>query len=216
MEKPECRLAYLVMLYHSVEKGLSLPDFRPGFGKDKIRLLFPNCRGTSSPIRSTLLWYQLWLRLISTLKRWNQMIQIARDSPAPSKGFRKDCESAGVKFPWWHVAVLRSKRRWLWMGRLHNICPAAPQCPSVSSPQISTDLVVSAVEVAQSAPSVCNRQSGRVHAFFDGSIQQVMPVSGEPWLWAPGSTRFDCGLGFFRPSSPVGERDPCWIDGGTL
>ena len=37
------------MLYHSIEKGLALPHFRPGFGKDKVRMLLAELRCPVSP-----------------------------------------------------------------------------------------------------------------------------------------------------------------------
>jgi hypothetical protein len=38
-DQPAQLLAYIWMLAHSIEKGLSLPSPRPGFGKEKLEML---------------------------------------------------------------------------------------------------------------------------------------------------------------------------------
>ena len=83
--------------------------------------------------------------------------------------------------------------------------------------EVSNDVIEHAVRVAQTAPSVCNRQSNRVHVCKrQDRIKEILSCQ-------QGNRGFghQVPLVFIVTSSlshflSIGERNQCWIDGGLF
>lgn len=159
--RDECSdMATLMINSHVLEKGITMPDRRPGFGYDRVRLIISQCN------QFIRLYGEQSIEIQSTLKDLEQYLELHK-----KQGFElpmdiaegivdllkfkridtKDCfESTPDVFfeeknDFFDFAHSRHTMRWY------------------SDEPIPDDTIRKAVELAMTAPSACNRQSVRVH-----------------------------------------------------
>jgi nitroreductase len=90
-------------------------------------------------------------------------------------------------------------------------------CRQFSAEPVTPTEIELAVVVAQKAPAVCNRQSGRVRAFTrPEDIQRVLDLQGGARGFAEGVRALFCISVDLRNFHGVGERYQGWIDGGLF
>jgi nitroreductase len=206
---------------HVLERGLALPAARPWFGRTEIAQMGASVRAYfeagGSPhapelraARGALKAYSDWHRgakgcwtghvvhaLITELA--GHGVELSGDQPAGVAEVGRDDVVAHSRGPFEEFA---SSRRSV---RIYGEGP------------VSREAALAAVRLGQSAPSVCNRQSGRVHLFLTKEkVAQVLSCH--------------IGSGGFREHVPavavvtsdlrtfygVRERYQSWIDGGLL
>lgn len=214
---PEQMRYFLRMRYHTFEKGLAMPDPRPGFGQQKLAALLRVLDRYESQfgydelvgiVVNVLTEYQAFnaghrivledldARLAAYRARYPQIAEVERGGTiAVTRG---DIEKyADLDFE----AFARCR---------YSIRNYAPD-------PVGHDLIESAVRVAQKSPSVCNRQAPRVHVFtekekvdfvlsyqlghrgFGHTIPCVMVITSDL-------------QSYYKP----GERFQAWIDGGLF
>lgn len=203
--------AHILMDTHRIEKGMALPTPRPGFGQDVLARLFTAIRqyeiGGSADFATE------WSR--GVMRRYCEF-NAALDCPTTEvdaflKGYAVPetvgglielrpagkCANAGAAFE--QIAMSR-----------HSVRQFA-QTP------VDTMLIDKAVKIASKTPSVCNRQSGRLH-------HVIHPEKKRTALEIQGGNR---GFGddipelFIVTSDMVNfltsaERYQSWIDGGLF
>ncbi|WP_404308821.1 nitroreductase family protein [Neorhodopirellula lusitana] len=164
----------IVLLAHTVEKGLSLLETRPSFGVQKITTLLEMCEHydwnrSLFPIEMTygaLKEYSEYhqeknIELGQFGTRISKFLERAKDEGIEPKG--------GTASPDFSVDRLNSSEflssRW--------------SCRNFEQSTVPAEDVQKIVKCAQSAPSQCNRQSVRVHAFQSKQqIQALLRLQG--------------------------------------
>ncbi|MEJ6002092.1 nitroreductase family protein [Paucibacter soli] len=210
--------AHILKSYHRVEKGLALPQPRPGFGSDAIELLcddlgawlerYPSDWSTHAAL-DTLDAYLAFNRdhghAMQTLAGRVQRLR-ALAGQGPEQGAeggllarRREEVWAAARLPF--DAFLRSR---------HSV-------RQFDARPLEADLIEQAVAMARFAPSVCNRSSGRVYWVSDAARAQALLAHQN------GNRGFGDQAGALlivtaRQSTfhTVGERYQAWIDGGLF
>lgn len=207
------RAAQITKLYHMIEKGLALPDPRPGFGAWAIS-------GLGIQVRRSI-----------DAGGHGQEVQLAVDALA---GYAEFNERAGVASSPAVVATIEHAARHNILPRVAPVKPVMPPDPAQGNELI--DLIVSrhsvrqfsdapvpdevlhnATRAAQAAPCVCNRQASRVYFVRDPKLKQAL-------LACQNGNR---GFGDITPVVAVvttnldhfleaPERYQPWIDGGLF
>jgi nitroreductase len=153
----------IILLAHTVEKGLSQPSPRPGFGKPKIRRLLNLLNGSSwnglayfaaAKAYGALLEYSSWndrngydIEDIRSLLN-SFFLRCKNEGLCPNGGTKTlDLHSAT------HPITAKDLLSQRFSGRIY------------SSRVVDDDMLHSIFLLAQRAPSQCNRQSVRVHCF---------------------------------------------------
>ena len=203
----------IIIEAHTIEKGLSLPNPKPLFGKDKVRFVmtalsrydlqhspipahmslgaldayvnFHAKAGTTDPLLDEISGY---------LKTWEARL------PRPWKGGTRDYSFLGQ--PLNNLQQLMASR-----SSIRTLRPAA----------LPPERIAEAISLAQLAPSQCNRQSSRVHAYQDRQrIQELLALQG-------GSRGFADSVGnLFVVSSDIcawggpGQRNQAYVDGALF
>lgn len=157
----------LIVLYHPIEKGLCMPEFRPGFGKDKIIDLIKLCNSyvakygnadfVMKHISSVLLEYQ----------RFHKDMGYSLD-----KDLEQMLESFFLLFDDVEVCNQLTYSREQFYSKMNlSFIEFAHSRHSVRNYDLtrSIDLNVlkKSVREAMSAPSTCNRQSVKIHIVKD-------------------------------------------------
>lgn len=203
----------IIIEAHTIEKGLSLPDPKLLFGKDKIRFVmaalsrydlqhspvpahmslgaldayvnFHARAGKSDPLLDEIAGY---------LKTWEAKL------PKPWKGGTRDCSFDGQP-----------------PGNLQHLLASRSSIRTLRQTPLDPEQILQAIALAQLAPSQCNRQSSRVHAYQDPArIQELLALQG-------GSRGFADSVGnLFVVSSEIcawggpGQRNQAYVDGSLF
>lgn len=158
--------AYITWLYHVIEKGLSMPNMRLGFGKDKIlelskrieeyKIKYSDASNTVKDAVSVLLEYERIHNenkyeldndikfVISNVKKEYPYIKPIYQKEMTKEEFFKDIDKGFIDF---------SNSR-------HCI-------RDYSEDKVDINDVKDAIDIARNAPSACNRQPARVHVIRD-------------------------------------------------
>ena len=201
----------LYKAYHGIEKGLSLPEPRPGFGRSKIENImralqrdlrrFPDL--APEPALAALGAYSAFNARHGiadpTLDSWLQERGTGRTA-LPESGGVDEVDAADIR-----AAGAQADRAFFWSR--HSI-------RHFTGDPVSFSVIEKAVDMARKTPSVCNRQGPRVHAF----------VRAERALkWQPGNAGFGHVAGAalvvtsdLQAFSGPGERNQPFVDGGMF
>lgn len=156
--------AYLTKQYHIIEKGLALPKPRANFGKVKILRLIKIAKDYIAIYGESALSDSIMESLNSYLNKNESLIRVdpsfyetitdfvdsdKRDSTGGVIHVRKDTIQKATDIDYLQFVKTRSSVR------------------NYSAEPVSVDEIRKAVDIARNAPSVCNRQSWRLHYYSD-------------------------------------------------
>jgi nitroreductase len=203
----------IIIEAHTIEKGLSLSDPKLLFGKDKIRFVMAalsryDIRHSPVPAHMSLGALDAYVNfharagmtdplldeIAGYLKTWEARL------PRPWKGGTRDYSFNG------HPP-----------GTLQHLMASRSSIRTLRPTPLSPDQILEAIAIAQLAPSQCNRQSSRVHAYQDpGRIKELLALQG-------GSRGFAESVGnLFVVSSDIcawggpGQRNQAYVDGALF
>ena len=214
------RAARSTLFYHQVEKGLSLARPRPGFGMQIIpRLLddvdaYIGTYGITAPAPTAIAALHSYVDFSNRVGHdatyvSNRLAQIEqRHSIATTT---RDCWVGGIR----HLS--RSALQKLRKNSFAELFESRFSIRNFAGGLVPIDDIRRAVGLAQKTPSVCNRQSWRVHAFANtASKEKLLSIQGGNRGFAEQVSTVlvvTAELGCFVE---VGERYQAWIDGGMF
>lgn len=199
--------------YHNLEKGLSLPKPRPGFGADNVSKLL-------GLLDQHIAWFgaddvvQVAARVLQAYRTFNQ-----RAGASTRNDSAIDALLARVALPDALVAgtqaLVASEREAARVGLDFFL---SRHTVRVFEPRVLTAAELEfAVQAAQKAPGVCNRQSGRVRFISEPSrIQSTLAIQGGARGFADNVPNLFCITARVANFNGVGERYQAWIDGGLF
>lgn len=169
-QEREQKNAAVIMAYHIVEKGLTMPERRLGFGHDVILNLISLLRSyaETEDVREPAFQHAL-----SVLKTY-QTLHRAEGFPL-KPDLQRELDSLLANYPDTQEAEQLEMTREQYFADISAPFPVFAEsrhsvrhlCGTVSLEQIER-----AVSVARSAPSACNRQHTRVHCICDKQTQR--------------------------------------------
>lgn len=198
---------------HTIEKGLSLQQPRLLFGKDKVRFVMAalsryDIGHSPVPAHMSLGALEAYLNfharagasdplldeITGYLKAWEARL------PKPWKGGTRDYSFNGQP-----------------PGDLQHLIASRSSIRTLRATPLDPERIVEAIALAQQAPSQCNRQATRVHAYQDPArIQELLALQG-------GSRGFAESVGnLFVVSSEIcawggpGQRNQAYVDGALF
>ncbi len=210
--------ALIVIDYHRVEKGLSLKTPRPGFGKDAVAALTANLRkykarfGMDEIARTGIDTLHEYVEFSEAhglnnekLKRELQELCDPSPSPAPC------CRKGGA------MEVSREeiqKASGIDIGAFYSSRHSVRQ---FSDAPVEIALIQRAVALAQKTPSVCNRQTSRVHVFSTPEqISRILAMQNGNRGFGDQVKHLLVISSDVRYFAFAGERNQCWVDAGMF
>lgn len=206
--------------YHNIEKGLSLPSPRLGFGVPMIQKLiwllkmyerdFGFDRFSAVPIgvlRKYLDYHHERGAAKPALERdvvafEHALFGRVSSTSRPEVGTRTIHRS--------DIARAVSGVGPDFFLKRHSVRKFAPD-------SVATEKIVRAVQAAQKAPGVCNRQSGRIRQIVGASnIEVALKLQGGARGFAENVPALFCISADIRNFGGAGERYQGWIDGGLF
>lgn len=159
--------ANITRLYHTIEKGLSYEDFRPGFGKANINLLISQLKAYSNKYGSDEFFYQTALSTLYSYIEKNKyygyypkkVVKEINQLP----GFANDCGGVVTFTPTEPIELKKMNYEQLVKSR-HSI-------RHFSSSPVDVSRIKLAIELAQFTPSACNRQGWKSRIIEDQKVK---------------------------------------------
>jgi nitroreductase len=209
--------ARLFMLCHAVEKGLSLPEPRPGFGNDLVRTLlmetsaYLTLHGGDSTTRMVLNVLAEYFEFNKTNGNDLPDLRCRLDDLAGRHG--SAClhgDGGSIKVTRQAISEGAALDFAAFLNSRHSIRRFA-------STRVSLDIVASAVRMAQRTPSVCNRQSGCVFLLDDPEkMQRLLALQKGSRGFAHQIDRLLIVTSRMDTFLSAEERHQQWIDGGMF
>lgn len=214
-------IARIIHRYHPVEKGLTMPEMRLGFGKENILELINDCGEYSLKYldEQRLLnseSYAQYLHALSVLNEYLKVhkehqykiedtifhgIELLTQSEPGADGtgqvdMTRDEFFRDVEFSFKNFALSRHS--------LRNFKGA-----------VSIDDIISAIDIAQGSPSACNRQPTRVHIVEKNSlIKNVLDLQGGNRGFGHLVDKLLVVSAELSGYRSIGERNNLYVDGG--
>lgn len=202
----------IVRRYHVIEKGLSMPDFRPRFGKDTVSELVAllgqwdrrSDRSGGDPLQIIAA-----RNTVESYRRMHEKLGIDV-LDLIGHGFSCDDDSLGG------VKAYRALPKDVACHFDEIVRTRVSVRAFDASKEIPQELISRSISQAICAPSVCNRQTWRVHQYTGKEAQKILKLqSGNRGF---GHT-IPCVLvvtSDLRYFTGTAERYQAWIDGGMF
>lgn len=208
--------ARLFQKAHSIEKGLSLPDVRGGFGAaalTELRQLIAEydrrgLDGTDPSYAMARFAIAAYVAFHATHgleipEKLSFVRGLAADMPDVARGGVEDVDGATMR--------ARARRDFA------ELVAARRSTRIFADTPVEPESIRAAMRLALRSPSVCNRQSGRATLVTDRALlDRILPVQGGNRGFTdaiPAVLVVTAYLGVFRGAR---ERNQCWIDGGLF
>jgi nitroreductase len=203
----------LIFYYHKIEKGLSLPKPRVGFGKHYIYHLLSILEKYNkqygwddvSVIALNTLYEYYYFNKKNSLEFGDIFKRL--EELKPTINTNKHVSAGGViEVTKEEVSknIINFKEFAYSRYSIRNFAPG----------EVSIELLREAVQIAQKTPSVCNRQSWKVYIYSDENKNKVLKYQNGNLGFGEDASRIlivSCELKDFRG---VKERNQSYIDGG--
>lgn len=207
--------ALITMAYHSLEKGLSLPVVRPGFGVEHARTLIlrldtflsdfivdDNCRTALGVLDS-------YNEFNASSGHFNAEIAAATER---LRGLVGEALEGGVR-----VVDRSSLDEFLECTDAKAFLESRSSVRQYTLKPVEREIVLEAVRVASRTPCVCNRQSWKVHVFDKNSdVADALRIQGGAAGFAEGVPTLLAVTSDLANFQAPGERHQCYIDGGLF
>ncbi|MGQ1911615.1 nitroreductase family protein [Marinifilum sp. RC60d5] len=210
---PEKLLGQIITIYHVIEKGLTMPNPRLGFGKERIIQLCELC-----------------IQYIDGYGSEEEQLTHAIQVVLEYKEFHRNkfkleaaILAAMEKLEHKQISLLPSKQKEItksdfFYNRYENFYEFSNSRASVrnfSSENIPMKKIIEVLELAKNTPSACNRQSWRTYSFSEkNQIEKILDAQGGNRGFGHLANKIIVVAGELGVFEGVAERNQVFIDGG--
>jgi nitroreductase len=208
--------AKIIERYHSIEKGLTMPEFRKGFGQEKLIKLINDLisfslaydKNNNQVLHGVGVVYEYEEThrrlnfelpdeikgLIHKLKKYYSEVFINRQIDSTKEEYFSDSNSNFEKF-----SLSRASVR------------------NFTNEDVDIEDLKSAIRIAQSAPSACNRQSTRIYVYTDQEqIKEILKIQGGNRGFGHLTNKLIVITSTLNVWGFVAERYQSYVDGGIF
>lgn len=206
--------AKITARYHNVEKGLALADVRLGFGQDKIERLFSFLdEYVKQEYDQNRRVFQTALSVLEAYIKFHKAHDFDVSCVQQKiQGYdHKKSSNGGTK------VILKEEIVKKEQGNFSQLALNRHSIRNFSDKPVPLSLLKQAVKIAQKAPSVCNRQSGRAHVIKNSKLREKL------FALHKGNKGFGhlvdtiiIVTSDMRTFTSVGERNQAFIDGSLF
>lgn len=154
---------FLTKAYHVVEKGLTMPETRLGFGKDNVVKLIELCK-----MYDLKQYDKTSLEFTHSINALNEYLKFHSDNgfevdPVLVREIQSFSDSMGINTYSQQIKTTREEFSSKSEAPFDEFCKSRRSVRNFSSEDISLELLHQCVQLAQTTPSPCNRQPNRVY-----------------------------------------------------
>jgi len=200
---------------HCIEKGLALPEPRPGFGKPMIMNLVKLLREfRSRNLHNNSIPYQMGIgALHSYISFHDSNPELIADITAAFKNLEVESEPSGGGT----VEMTREEILAKSNSPFPELAFTRHSVRKYSGEQVDAAILNRAIEIAQRTPSVCNRQGGRVHVLESKTVQEkALAFQNGNRGFGDTADKILIVTVDLRIFDGISERNQAYIDGGMF
>lgn len=178
-DSEEAMIGMLTMAAHGLEKGFTMPDFRPGFGHDRICNLLDDSESYIAKYGTENIQIVHIAKIINEYKCCHEKIGYQLEEQ-----LRKKIITFLSKFDLpekTNIQIDSTKSDFFshCNDDFKSFSNSRHSCRDFSTESVPVETINAAVSLAQNAPSACNRQAARVYVIEDKEkIAQVFSLHG--------------------------------------
>ena len=205
------RIARLIMLYHSLEKGLSLDSPRQGFGAEKVSALVIELKAYLKDFGREDVVVEHCLSALRSYSDHSSGMEIS----VKVNQFLEDFD----------IPAGRAATTTVFKDRITAICDrfsfeeftkCRHSIRNFSDDPVDEKDLYDAIRIAQKTPSVCNRQTSRVHILTGEKKNQVLAIQAGSRGFSERIHAILIVTSDRRNFVSIGERNQCWVDSGMF
>lgn len=204
----------IITRYHVIEKGLTMPEARLGFGKDAILLLCDLCIEYSSKYNTTDEQLLHAIGVVFEYERFHQTQNYPLDDKVVSKiellkhtGINTNCS----------VQIKTSRTDYFSQteSSFLQFSNSRKSVRNYTNQDIPLEVFTKVFNLAKNTPSACNRQSWRTYLFTEKKhINEILNIQGGNRGFGHLSNKVIVISGEVGAFASPGERNQVFIDGG--
>lgn len=210
--------AKITATYHNIEKGLSLPSPRPGFGVQPVNNLIKFMTDYSAEFGRDE-WLQVPTAVLCAYRDFNLENDVLTGNDLDIEAYldSTDCDSAGLCASGGTKRLTRDEVLSATKDVNLDFFTSRSSIRQFSDAPVDIADIRFAALAAQKSPAVCNRQFGRTYVYLErGKIDEIIALQG-------GTNGFGAELSGvaiittdLRSFWAAGERNQAWTDGGMF
>ncbi len=170
--------ARLVAIYHVIEKGLTMPNRRLGFGQDTVLVLVSKLSAFKSAWNASQ--SEAYQHAVAVLKEYRDLhsghqYELREDVVAALKELLQEediCASQQINMTpnvFWSAG----------MSNFAEFSASRHCCRHYSEEEVPLELIKNAIELANNAPSACNRQPCKVYCVTEQQkMEKLLAIQG--------------------------------------
>lgn len=207
-------LANIIRNYHVIEKGLTMPERRLGFGKERLENLIFDCQKYIKQYNSSDQQLQHAIDVVDEYKRLHEMGHY--QLPSNLIILIDNLITYRIKYEI-HNQIEISKDEYFLnvKNSFDKFSNSRSSVRNYSIEELSLDRILSALSLANNYPSACNRQTVRTYVYTDKEIiSSILKVQGGNRGFGHLAQKLivmTADLGVFISAA---ERNQAYVDGG--
>lgn len=210
-------IGIIVRRYHVIEKGLTMPQTRFGFGKQVLQDLVKDCLLYVSQFGTNEEQLAQAIAVIKEYKNFHETNKYSLDGDLLSD--IEKIELLAVKtdrLTTSHQKELKREEYFKFTtSNFQEFSMSRASVRDYCEEEVLIDDILQALEIAKTAPSACNRQSWRTYVFSDSSqIQSILNEQGGNRGFGHLTNKLIVVASSISGFSGVAERNQGFIDGG--
>jgi nitroreductase len=216
IDKPVKIVGRIVWDYHSIEKGLTMPEFRPGFGQPKLRELIDKCVNYIRQFGDNEPQVRNGAGVAFEYLKKHREIGFDLDKSLVAKIEGLQALMANVEATQ-QIQTTRTAYFAKADASFAEFSESRKSIRNFTDENISEASMLAAIDLAKNAPSACNRQTARTYLIQDkDKIANILSVQNGNRGFGHLSNKLivvTAELGVFKDSM---ERNQAFIDGGIF
>lgn len=170
----ERMLGVISARYHVVEKGLTIPSMRPGFGKENLTELLKLCTDYQLRYDKDHVHYQQAVKVILEYEAVHRDLNFTLDECIVNEINRVKKNNLGV-IRSFQKEISRDEYFSSAEGLFYDLANGRHSVRNFDG-EVDLQLLKDAIELAQTAPSACNRQPVRIHIVQKNKIDALLEL----------------------------------------
>lgn len=204
----------IIAEYHIIEKGLTMPETRLGFGQENVFLLVHNCTEYIRRFGSGDNQVEHAISVILEYRNYHINKEYLLGTVLLDKISILEKEIPGL-FACEQSYISKD----IFFGNINSsfkeFSASRKSVRNYSKDDVSMDRIVAAVDLARNAPSSCNRQGTRVYVFSDAEIiNKILTIQGGNRGFGHLANKLIIITAELGVSHGVFERHQVYVDGG--
>ncbi|MCK5266691.1 MAG: nitroreductase family protein [Spirochaetes bacterium] len=208
--------ARIIAHYHVLEKGLSMPETKLGFGQDVVIALIRLLKKYQSNFGEYSLQCKAGLASLKAYINFHHennflIVQVENEAEDLIKFFSCESNFAGAKNIFKNDLIINANKSF------KKFAFSRRSIRNYTEEDVALDLIYEAIQIAQKSPSVCNRQSSKVYIVHGRKkIDEVLSLQNGNRGFGHLANKLLIVTSDLQSFEGVNERNQAYIDSGLF